>query len=54
MFYAVYPEVHGVATAIRKWKNPDCEIKIHDYLNVYAELRHRINDIRKGRQRSGK
>lgn len=49
MFYAVYPEVRGVAYAIKEWKRSDCEVNIHNYLNVYAELRHRINDIRKGR-----
>ena len=47
VFYATFPEVRGVAYAIRDWKNNKCNVEIHTFLNEYKDLRERISKIRK-------
>lgn len=46
MFYGVFPEIRGVAYAIKKWKSAKCEVEIHRFLNCYKELRDTIKEIR--------
>ena len=50
VFYAVFPESQGVGRAIREWKQIGCTVEIHQFLNVYGELRARIKEIREGVQ----
>lgn len=46
MFYAVFPECRGVAYAIKTYRQYECYVEIHSYLNCYKVIRERIKDIR--------
>lgn len=43
LWYGVIESNPEVVEAINKWKDPNLCIPIHDYLNMYRELRENIN-----------
>lgn len=46
LFYATYPEGGEVGQAILDYRDSDCEVKLHDFLNVYKTIRDEINSLR--------
>lgn len=47
LFYAIFPETQGVKQAIREWRNPETEVNIHAFLDVYRQLRETIAEHRR-------
>ena len=46
--YAIFPESQEVAKAIKDFKKDECLVNLHQFLNLYKELRIRINKLRSG------
>lgn len=47
LYYCVFPEIRGVAYAIREWKNSDLKVTIHEFLDIYRQLRQAIAEKRR-------
>ena len=48
LWYGIIESNPEVLEAINKWRNPGLCIPIHEYLNMYKELRENINGKRVG------
>lgn len=48
LWYGIIESSPEVLEAINKWRNPGLCIPIHEYLNMYKELRENINGKRVG------
>lgn len=48
VYYCVFPEVDQVGKAINHFRNVDCVVNIHNYLNAYRTIREVIKEIREG------
>ena len=46
LIYGQYPEGGVVGEAIRKYRDPDCQVNLHSFLNTYKALREKINALR--------
>lgn len=45
-FYAVFPDSAEISQAITEWKDENCVVNIHSFLETYKKLREDINSKR--------
>lgn len=46
IYYCVFPTTDAVKQAVIEFKNPDLEIKLHDYLELYKVIKNNIYELR--------